>query len=59
MIAISQQDAVDVDVTDRGVIVISQESIEFGKEVDIFIQPENLPKLIRALRDARSEITGI
>jgi hypothetical protein len=59
MIAISQQDAVDVDVTDRGVIVISQESIEFGKEVNIFIQTENLPKLIRALRDARSEITGI
>jgi len=48
--AVNQQNAIDVDVTDGGVITIKQDSLEFGKDVEILVQPEHAQQLIDAIR---------
>ncbi len=56
MIAISGQEETEVYCTEGGCICISQDSFEFGTAVQVFIRPEHLPKLIRALKSAKAEL---
>ena len=46
---IGQQEAVYVTVSDGGVVVLTQESVETGKNVEILIQPQNLRYIIASL----------
>ena len=52
---IGQQEAVYVTVSDGGVVVLTQESVETGKNVEILIQPENLCHIIASLEVEQEE----
>jgi len=56
MSIIGQQNYIDLSVTEGGVYILSQESHEFGKEVEIFIQPENVQSVIDALEAAKQAV---
>jgi hypothetical protein len=56
MIAIAGQEETEVYCTEDGYICVAQESLEFGTMVQVFIRPENLSDLIRALKSAKAEL---
>ena len=56
MIAIARQEETEVYCTEGGSICVAQESLEFGTMVQVFIRPENLSKLISALKSAKAEL---
>jgi hypothetical protein len=56
MIAVDRQEEIEVYCTEGGCICVSQESVELGKEVRVFIRPENLSKFISALKIAKADL---
>ena len=55
MIAVHHQELIEVNVTQGGVIAIEAESMELGKKVSIYIQPENIEILVEVLLSAMKE----
>jgi hypothetical protein len=51
MIAVKHQESIEVNATVDGQIIITQESFECGKDVSIYLLPENIEIFYQAIKE--------